>query len=71
MFLKSGHYRGIWVAQVVKQPMPDFTSDHDLRVLRSCPVPGFAIMRPQLEESPPDPTPAYACMPAHLLSINK
>ena len=34
MILKSNVMRGTWVVQSVKRPTPDFSSDHDLRVVR-------------------------------------
>ena len=32
-----------WVAQLVKRPIPDFSSGHDLRVLRSSPTLGSVL----------------------------
>jgi len=37
-FLKVSDYRGAWVAQSGKLPIPDFGSGHDLRVISSCPA---------------------------------
>ena len=36
--IKSKNFKGAWVAQLVKHPTLDFSSGHDLRVLRWSPM---------------------------------
>ena len=56
------------MAQSVKHLTIGFSSGHDLRVLRSSPVSGSAVMRSLLEILSSSPSPS--ALPTHALSLS-
>ena len=69
-FLKNADAWGAWVAQLVKCPTLDFSSGHDLTVVRSSPTLGSMLsMGPAWD--PLSPSRSAPLFHSHTLSQNK
>ena len=67
--VKISIYGHIWLAQLVKHPIFDFGSGHDLMVRKI--KPWLGLCAHSKEPAWDSPSPSFCPYPAHMLSLSK